>query len=299
MSRRAVRTLVAAGLGLVLIAAAGRHVAFKLIERDAFTTPPAGRLTPDALGTPSTQLSFPSGAHVLRASHVAAANDDAPALLIFHGDEEEISRWAAVQSYFHTFGVASFVFDYSGYGASTGRPTIDGLTHDGTAAYARFVALTPRAKRRYVLGFSLGSAVVLDVVPRLQPPPDGVIVAAGFASAREMAVATGLVPGWAAWALPDVWNNEAQVGAIKQSVLVVHSKGDELIPFAHARRVCAATKAAGRLVAIESLSHDAPLGPLAAEDFWRPVIDLVRSNELPCKATGRTGCFECIPPEPQ
>lgn len=299
MSRRALRILVAASLGLVLIAALGRHFVFKLIERDAFITPPAGQLTPDALGTRSMQFSFPSGAHVLRASHVAAANDDAPALMIFHGDEEELSRWAAVQSYFHSFGVASFVFDYSGYGASTGRPTIDGLNRDGVAAYTRFVALTPGAKRRYVLGYSLGSAVLLDIAARLQPPPDGVIVAAGFASAREMAVATGLVPHWAAWVLPDVWNNEQRVGDLRPPVLIVHSRADELIPFAHAQRVCAATKAAGRLVAIESLSHDAPLGPLAAEDFWRPVIDLARTNELPCKATRPAGCTACSVSEPQ
>ena len=282
-------------VGLVLIGAMGRYAIFKLVERDAFITPPAGSLTPDALGTPSIQLSFQRGAHVLRASHVAARDDDAPALLIFHGDEEELSRWAAVQGYLHPFGVASFVFDYSGYGASTGRPTIDGLKRDGEAAYARFVASTPGARRRYVLGYSLGSAVLLDVVASLRPAPDGVILAAGFASAREMAVVTGLVPGWAAWILPDVWNNEAQVADLRQPLLIVHSTDDELIPFAHAQRVCAAAKASGRLVAIESLSHDAPLGPLAAEAFWRPVIDLLRSGELPCRDAKRTGCSSCSP----
>lgn len=122
----------------------------------------------------------------------------------------------------------------SGYGASTGRPTLKNLREDGLAAFERFVALTLDAARRYVMGFSLGSAALLDVADRLQPRPSGAIIASGFASAREIAVSEGRVPGWLAWLLPDVWNNEERVSFVEVPLLIVHSRADEVIPFQQA-----------------------------------------------------------------
>lgn len=274
-----VRRVAAATVVVLLLAVAARPLLLAWIERDAFVTPPPGALVPDALGAPSQRLSFASGDRTLRASHVPVADPRAPALLIFHGDEEDISRWAAVQHHLYTAGVASFVFDYSGYGASTGRPSVKRLREDGLAAYERFVALTPTAARRLVLGFSLGSAVLLDIAGRLQPVPDGIVIGAGFASAREMAVATGVVPGWAAWLLPDVWNNEARVAELALPLLIVHGRRDEVVPVGQAQRLCDAARGSRRLVLLDGLSHDAPLTPQQARSFWRSVVGFVQSGE--------------------
>jgi fermentation-respiration switch protein FrsA (DUF1100 family) len=281
VGRLAMATMAAAAM-LTLLAIAGRPLLLLAwIERDAFVTPPAGTLVPDALGAPSQQLSFASGDRTLRASHVPVPDPRAPALLVFHGDEEDLSRWAAVQHRLYTDGIASFVFDYSGYGASTGRPSVARLRQDDLAACGRFVALTPQAARRVVLGFSLGSAVLLDVAGWLRPAPDGIVVGAGFASAREIAVATGVVPSLLAWALPDVWNSEARVGELAAPpLLIVHSRGDEVVPVGQARRLCEAARGPRRLVWLDGVSHAGPLMPGKAETFWRPVVDFVRSGGL-------------------
>lgn len=277
-------------MAVALLGLVARHAIFLFVEGAAFTTPPAGPLLPDSLGVPSQQMSFASGDRTLRASYVPAGAPDAPAIAIFHGDEEEISRWAAVQVRLHSAGVASFVFDYSGYGVSTGRPSIARLRQDALAAYEQFVALTPDAPRRLALGFSLGSAVLLDVVNQLRPPPNGIVVAAGFASAREMAVATGLVPSWAAWVLPDLWNNEKQLAGISLPLLIVHSRSDEVIPFRHALRLCHAAQGPGRMVLIEGIPHDAPLDPAAAGSFWSVVIDSARSSNFGAVTAGSRLC---------
>lgn len=270
-------------LGLVMLAAlalAGRRAVFLLVERQAFITPPARRLTPDGLGVSSRQLTFASGERTLRASFVAAPRPEAPALLIFHGDEEDISRWAAVQKLLYQAGVSSFVFDYSGYGDSTGRPSVAALAEDARAAHARFVALTPRASAHHELGFSLGSAVLIDAAAQLRPRPDGLVIAAGFASAREMAVATGLVAPWAAWALPDLWNNEKRLADIDLPLLIVHGRNDEVVPVEHAYRLRAAARGPHRLVVLDDLLHDAPLDPVASAKFWNTVIGGVTSARL-------------------
>ena len=82
----AVATLIVIAL-LCLVA---RHGYFLLVESGAFITPPAGTTRPDALGVPSQQMSFASGDRMLRASYAPAGEPDAPAIAIFHGDEEEI-----------------------------------------------------------------------------------------------------------------------------------------------------------------------------------------------------------------
>src|SRR5207253_2409200 len=110
--------------------------------------------------------------------------------LIYHGDEENLSDWASAQALLYRNGISSCVFDYSGYGASGGKPGVVNLHEDGLAAYGQFLAMTPRASRRYVMGFSLGSGVLLDVISALRPAPAGLVIAAGFTSAREAAVVT-------------------------------------------------------------------------------------------------------------
>ncbi|WP_298231870.1 alpha/beta hydrolase [uncultured Azohydromonas sp.] len=286
VARAVVLLLALAALALLL-----RSVVFLVVEAAAFDTPPPGTQRPDALGVPSKQLTFLSGGRRLHASWVDAADARAPALLVFHGNDEELSQWAAVQARLHAAGIASFVFDYSGYGASDGRPTLARLRQDGLAAWRQFVALTPQASRRVVLGFSLGSAVLLDVAPQLQPRPQGLVIGAGFASAREMAVNVGLVPDWAAWLLPDLWNNEERIGEVTQPLLILHGRNDELIPVQDALRLCRAAPGPRRLVLLERLPHDAPLEPARSAAFWDEVEGWVKGQTTTtASATGA-----CIP----
>lgn len=257
-----------------------RQMVISHLERSAFVTPPAGVLTPDSLGIPSRQLTFPSGDRLLHGSFVQAPGGSAPAVLIFHGDEETVSQWAPVQKRLHDAGISSLVFNYSGYGASTGRPTMKRLREDGLAAYREFSHLVPDGSRRYVLGFSLGSAVMLEVAHQLAPAPHGVIVASGFASTREMAVAQGRVPAWLAWALPNLWNNERRVARLPYPVLIVHSRADRVVPFAHAERLDRAARSPHRLVALDSLDHGAALHRVHAARFWAPIIRHVQAGGL-------------------
>jgi hypothetical protein len=64
----------------------------------------------------------------------------------------------------------------------------------------------------------------------LAPAPDGMVIGAGFRSARA-AVATGRVPRWLAWMLPDPWDNIRQIRESDHAILLLHSRRDETIPF--------------------------------------------------------------------
>lgn len=266
--------------GLAAVAGFGRLLLYRAIEREAFVPGQIGTLKPDDLGVGSRQYAFQSGDRQLHASWVAAPDPAAPALGVFHGDEECLADWAPVQALLYAAGISSFVFDYSGYGTSTGKPSVRHLREDALAAYLQFRAVTPQAVRHHVMGYSLGSGVLLDVMDALQPQPDGVVIGAGFCSARAAAVATGLVPRWIAWALPNPWDNIARLRALKLPVMLIHSRRDETIPFRQAEHLARAPQGPSRLVAFDNLPHNAAIETPFMKTFWAPVIGWLQGGRL-------------------
>src|SRR5690348_9682912 len=113
---------------LVLVLAVGfvgvRRFAFMAVERRGLVGAPNGPETPATFGAPFQRLTLASGDRTLDAVLVRAPADTAPALLIFHGTAEAVSFWADTQALLYRHGVTSMVFDYSGFGRSTGRPTV-------------------------------------------------------------------------------------------------------------------------------------------------------------------------------
>ncbi len=74
-------------------------------------------------GIAATQHTISSGNNRLDAVYVTASPGEArPAVLICHGIGEIVPQWFPIQRIFAENGIASLVFDFSGYGRSTGRP---------------------------------------------------------------------------------------------------------------------------------------------------------------------------------
>jgi alpha-beta hydrolase superfamily lysophospholipase len=163
------------------------------------------------------------------------------------------------------------VFDYSGFGRSTGRATVAHLREDADSAYAEFVRRIGGRARPYVLGYSLGTGVVFDAIPRWRLPPAGVVFAASYSSAREGAVAFGLVPGWLTFLLPDLWNNVRDVRNLRQPLLVVQSDADRLFPVRMGREVFDAATVPKQMVVLRGYRHEAGHDD-PTDDYWAPVV---------------------------
>jgi len=256
---------------LAIVFAGIRRLAFLAVERGGIVTTPNGPETPATFGAPFTRVAITSGDRILDATLVRAAGDSSPALLIFHGTGEAVSFWADTQALLYRHGVTSMVFDYSGFGRSTGRPTVAHLEEDADAAYAEFVRQVGRRTRPYVLGYSLGTGVVFDAVARWTPQPAGVAFVASYSSAREGAVAFGLVPHWATFLLPDLWNNVRDARNLRQPLLVMQSDADQLFPVSMAKAVYDAATVPKQMVVVHGYRHeDGHQRP--TDDYWAPVI---------------------------
>jgi uncharacterized protein len=212
-----------------------------------------------------------SGWRKLSAVYVEAG-EEAPAVLICHGIGERVEYWSDVQGLLKGMGVSSLVFNYSGYGESTGRVSAANCEEDAIAAYRE---LADRGHQSIILlGFSMGTGVGCAVASRMNV--DGLVLCEGFSSLREAGMAMGF-PRWMTRGVPDVWNTVRRVGELKMPVLVAHGDVDGLFPLSMAEQVAGACGAHGTLLVIPGISHNAPIFA-ATEEYWQPVADWVKGR---------------------
>jgi alpha-beta hydrolase superfamily lysophospholipase len=222
------------------------------------------------------RLVIPSGKRRLSAVYVSAG-EETPAVLLCHGIGELVEYWGKVQGLLQGMGVSSLVFNYSGYGTSTGHLSTAHCEEDAAAACRE---LAGRGHRSIVLlGFSLGSGVGAAVASRVGI--DGLVLCEGFSTLREAAIAMGF-PRWVTRMVPDAWDTAHGVSALEMPVLVVHSDVDGLFPLSMAQRVAEACGPRGTLIVINGVSHNAPIFA-PTEEYWQPIAAWVkeRSSDAP------------------
>lgn len=256
-------------------------VLLRLLERLVLKTRPNGLQSPASLGLEYEDIHFLSGKRHLQAWFLPAVPASGPkkAVLIYHGVYESISEWVPVMDYFDKYGISCMVFDYSGFGSSEGNATLEHLREDALAAYQIFLSRVDPSVELYALGFSLGTGVLLEAVPRFPYPLNGLILIEAFSSFRDIASKMKALPSWLTFILPDVYNNVWAVQHINTPLLLVHSQDDQLSPLSMAEKIYTAAHEPKRLVVLEGLRHNDILEGKAGE-FLYPVIDYLDSHNI-------------------
>ena len=172
--------------------------------------------------------------------------------------------------------VSSLVFDYSAYGRSTGERDVTHLRADAAAAYRELEARFPDAKR-FVFGFSLGSAVCLSAVPDFGRGLTGLVLAGAWSSTREIAVSLGGIPRPLAFIVPQMWDSVAAVTKVDVPLLIVQASRDELVPLDEPQRIFAAAREPKSFVVAEGFTHNAPWQH-AEDAYWGPVLDFIAKH---------------------
>jgi fermentation-respiration switch protein FrsA (DUF1100 family) len=153
----------------------------------------------------------------------------------------------------HDLGLQVLIYDYRGYGRSTGSPLEPGLYQDGIAAYRYLVETRKIAPSAIVLyGESLGSAVSAYLAS--EKPVGALVMEGAFSSLSDMAMATvpfvaGLVGGR--------FDTLSRMGKIRAPVLVLHSPQDKIVPFAQGERVFGAAPGTKMFVRLKGGHNDA------------------------------------------
>ena len=159
-------------------------------------------------------------------------------LLFCHGNAGNISHRLDAIRFFHDLGLSLLIFDYRGFGQSTGRPSEKGTYRDVDAAWQYLVEQRGISPEHIILlGRSLGAAIAADLASRQAAA--GVILESGFTSVPD--VAATLYP-WlpVRWLSRYRYNTLKKMAAIHSPLLVVHSRDDEIIPFSNGEQLYAA-----------------------------------------------------------
>ncbi len=270
--------LVAVLVGLLALILAARGIIYLVAEKEAMVTKGPMPGTPRDAGMRYEELVIQSGRRQLQAWWVpaAASNDTHQALLIYHGNTETIPEWMPALRYLWDRGISTFIFDYSGFGRSSGRATFPNLRADAVAARQLFEEKAG-SREKYLLGLSLGSGVLLEVHTDLTPGAHGMILVAAFSSLTDIALAWRIVPAPLAYLAPRAYDNAAHIRLVSLPVLIIHSTEDQLFPTSMAEKLHEAANDPKNLVLVHGLKHNDMLeGHHAA--YLAPVLDYLASR---------------------
>jgi uncharacterized protein len=189
------------------------------------------------------------------------------AVLLCHGIGETVEQWFGVQQLLAANGVASLVFDYSGYGKSTGRPDWDQFEQDTMAAFATLRGIAPNLPAS-ILGFSLGSGVATATINRLDA--HGLILCQAFTSFRHAAKAAWIPKGLSRL-VPPIWHAHQPLAVCRVPVLIVHGEKDRLFSPKMASELAAYCSPAAKVLLIPGTSHNQPFRQPHL-NYWGPII---------------------------
>jgi fermentation-respiration switch protein FrsA (DUF1100 family) len=192
--------------------------------------------------------------------YVAAQNARAT-LLFCHGNAGNISHRLESLRIYHELGLNVLIFDYRGYGLSTGKASEAGTYRDADAAWRYLLDERGLAPQDIVIaGRSLGAAVAADLASRAEPA--AVVLELAFMSVPAMAAE---IYPWLPPGLPGLYryDTRAKLAQIKRPLLIVHSRDDEIIPYAHAETLYAEAARPKQLLELQGGHNDAMLASRA------------------------------------
>ena len=188
-------------------------------------------------------------------------------VLLCHGNAGNVGDRAIHVALLCAAGLDVLLFDYRGYGRSSGRPSEPGTYRDAEAARSALLARPEvNADRVIYLGESIGGAVALWLA--LEHPPAGVVLMSTFTSIRAMARRHyRLVPPAV---VPDAYPTLRRVCRLRAPLLIIHGDRDEIVPLLHAQALFEAAPDPKRLHVIEGVGHNDLV--TAAGEQWAATI---------------------------
>ena len=172
----------------------------------------------------------------------------------FHGNAGNIGDRLEMLRLLHALDVNVLLFDYRGYGQSEGAPSEAGLYRDAEAVWAYLTGTLGIAPQAIVIhGQSMGGAPAAWLAARKTPA--ALVVESAFTSVPDMAAK--LYP----W-LPGKYlsrlklDTRGELAKARCPVLVIHSRGDEIVPFSMGEALHAAAAGPKAFVALDGAHND-------------------------------------------
>ena len=228
---------------------------------------------PSALNLPFEEVTLKSSSDAFVHGWYVPYEASTYTVLFCHGNAGNIADRLELIKVLHSAGLSVFIFDYAGYGQSTGKPSEQQTYEDARAAWD-YLTVTRKieAERIIILGRSLGGGVATQLA--VTEKPAGVVLESTFTSIPD--IGARLYP-WlpVRWLSRVSYDNLARMSEIRVPILIMHSRDDEVIPYSHAQSLLAASPGGTLHRTLNGKHSDAYfVDPLGYAAIWR---DFVRS----------------------
>ncbi|CAN5372589.1 hypothetical protein BH11CYA1_BH11CYA1_32970 [soil metagenome] len=231
-----------------------------LFHPTSFPELPSGNL-PRAMNIEPEELYFNSfgdldSKETLHGWYFQHPNQDAPLVIFSHGNSGNLTMRLPLFQTLLESGASVFIYDYRGFGKSTGAPTVEGVNQDGLAAYDFIVKkFALPASRIFLYGESLGAAVSSYIASKRKAA--GLVLQSGFSSLRniggERVRALKLYPSWL-FPMPGTSSSDI-LAAEHPPLLIIHGMLDKAVAFHHAQALYECASQPKQLLALPVSGH--------------------------------------------
>jgi uncharacterized protein len=234
--------------------------------------------TPDEFGLKYQEVRFKTRDGLeLTAWFIPAQGPALGTVMQLHGNAENISTHFTSLAWMPARGFNLFAFDYRGYGASEGTPSLDGAQLDIDAALETLLARDDIDKNRIVIyGQSLGGALAAYYVQHTQRRARirALILESAFSDYVDVAKEK-FTDHWLTWPfqwIPDLSVDDrysplpgmASISPIP--LLVLHGDQDRTVPMHHGQRLYDAAREPKQLWIVPGAGHIQTTGDPAVRD---------------------------------
>jgi pimeloyl-ACP methyl ester carboxylesterase len=225
--------------------------------------PPSASLADWTASNGRTPITNERDDATLRGFRYTGANPQGRAILFFNGNGMVVAASDALYRRLAALGPDVYVFDYRGYGFSTGAPDVATYRADGLHLYDALAAATPN-HRVIVYGFSMGTAMASYVASVREVR--GLILAAPIASAQEEFPIFEARMGYPASSIadshpsPEAKDIFDETGLVEKShapLLILHGTADSLVPIRQGREIFGSSNSVQKqMVELKDAEHN-------------------------------------------
>ncbi len=185
--------------------------------------------TPDELGLDFENVFFKTEDGVKLNGWYVPDGNSKFTLLFCHGNGGNMMHRLDSINFFYNLGLSCFIFDYRGYGNSSGKPTEEGTYLDAAAAY-KWLTEEKNVPPEDIIFFgrSLGGSIAAQLATKVTPA--SLIIESAFTSYAD--IGRKFYPYMPVkWFAKFNYRTIDYVRDVHCPVMIIHSRNDEIIPF--------------------------------------------------------------------
>ncbi|MFH1230963.1 MAG: alpha/beta hydrolase [Planctomycetota bacterium] len=218
--------LIAVYLGILVIVYLGQDKMLYYPNRDITDNP-------NNIGLSYIETVFTTTDNVRITGWYIPATPERGTVLFCHGNAGNISTWLNRISLFNKMNLSTLIFDYRGYGKSSGSPSENGTYLDAEAGWDYLINTQKKPPFGCIIyGHSLGGAIAAEIALRKNPAV--LVIESSFTSVPDFG--SRIYP-WLPVCLISRYHYATidKISLINCSKLIIHSPTDETVPFEYGR----------------------------------------------------------------